>query len=121
MEGGREEFIKSVEELGQYSEEEAFQESQAVKEIAEREGISFDAAEKKVSREKIDGLVDEGKAMEAIRLAIFTWKELDSELIFIIHDRLRELMEAAETEEEYDRLRRQWDSVERWYSGGSLK
>lgn len=104
--------------FSRYSPEEAINEASAMHKTAEQSGMSLSQAERKVSQEKFDGLVDEGKAMEAIRLVIFTWKALDSEILFRIHDKLRELMENAETEEEYNRLNQEWDDVEEWYRQG---
>lgn len=105
--------------FSRYSLEEALDEASTIHETVEESGISLNQAERKVSQEKFDGLVDEGRAMEAIRLVIFTWKSLDSEILYRIHDKLRELMENAETDEEYNRLAKEWDDVEEWYRRGS--
>lgn len=102
-----------------YTTEEALDEASAIYKTAEESRSSLDEAERRVSQEKFDGLVDEGRVMEAIRLVIFTWKTLDNEILFRIHDTLRELMENAETDEEYNRLNQEWDDVEEWYRRGS--
>ena len=63
------EFIRSVEKLGQYSEDEAAEEAAALKsKITSGETQDLYEAEQLVAKEKIEQLLTAEKALEAVRL-----------------------------------------------------
>ncbi len=111
-------FIRSVEKLGRYSEEEAITEATALEEeIASGEAPDLSEAEKLVAKENIEQLLATGKVLEAVRLSYFTEKNTNDEFIVGAFNRLRQLMDAAETEDEFNRLDEEWTRLDKWRAG----
>ena len=115
MEGYRNEFIKSVERLGRYSEDEAIKEASDLRGLIEGgEAADYSAAERVIAENKIVELIQAGRAMEAIRLKYFTEKTIADDFILEACGNLRRLMEEASDEETYERLAEEWDHVDQW-------
>src|SRR3989338_7776632 len=105
MEGYRNEFIKSVERLGRYSEDEAIKEASDLRGLVEGgEAADYSAAERVIAENKIAELVQNGRAMEAIRLKYFTEKTIADDFILEACGNLRRFMEEASDEENYEHL-----------------
>lgn len=75
-------FIRSVEKLGQYSEDEAVEEATALEgKVTSGEAYDLNEAEKLVAKENIEQLLAAGRALEAVRLSYFTEKNTSDEFI----------------------------------------
>lgn len=98
-----------------YSEEEALEE---VVEIKERVPIpgAYSWAEKQLLVEKRNKLLEEGKAMEVIRLSVLS-DNFGDDILITIYDRLEEMIDAADErgdEAESERLREEYEKVANW-------
>ena len=71
-------------------------------------------AERLAVKEQFESLLDQGQALEAIRMGVATPHFWGDDMSRYVFKRLFDLVEAAATEEEYDRLNAEIDRVEQW-------